>query len=87
MAKVYGGLAATKQVAYAWAVAVAPEEAGVLLRRLGLGDAAVDTAIEVGAFGHAFQLAQVMAGLVFFAADGACLWGLAGSRNPFFCFS
>jgi hypothetical protein len=59
VAKAHGGAAATKQVAYAWAVAVPPEEGGALLRRLGLGDAAVDAAAEAGAFGHAFQLAQV----------------------------
>ncbi|KIZ07625.1 Intraflagellar transport protein [Monoraphidium neglectum] len=61
VAKAHGGAAATKQVAYAWAVAVPPEEGGALLRRLGLGDAAVDAAAEAGAFGHAFQLAQVAA--------------------------
>jgi intraflagellar transport protein 172 len=61
VSKAHGGDAAAKHIAYAWAVSVAPEDAGPLLRRLGLAEAAVDAAVEAGAFGHAFQLAQAAA--------------------------
>ena len=36
VAKVYGGVNATKQVAYAWAISLGGEEGAVLLRKLGL---------------------------------------------------
>jgi intraflagellar transport protein 172 len=59
VAKVCGGLPAVKAVAYGWAVAVGADGAGGLLQRLGLGEAAVDAAVEAGDFEYAFQLAQV----------------------------
>lgn len=59
MAKAYGGAPATKTVAYAWAASMDVEQAGPLLRRVGLGDAAVEAAVEAGDFGRAFALAQV----------------------------
>lgn len=45
-------------MAYAWAVGLGADEGAALLKRLGLADAAVDYAVESGAFAHAFQLAQ-----------------------------
>ncbi|WIA40104.1 hypothetical protein OEZ86_013511 [Tetradesmus obliquus] len=41
VAKVFGGLAAAKQVAYAWAISLSQEEAASLLRRLNLANAVV----------------------------------------------
>ncbi|KAF8062969.1 IFT172 [Scenedesmus sp. PABB004] len=96
VAKVFGGLAATKQasrggggglracvaagrrafgrltglhrgatmlpqVAYAWAISLSQDDAAALLRRLGLGEGAVDAAVEAGAWAHAFQLAELAA--------------------------
>lgn len=49
------------QVAYAWAISLSQDEAAALLRRLNLGEAVVDCAVEAGAFVHAFQLAQIAA--------------------------
>lgn len=49
------------QVAYTWATSLSQEQAATLLRRLNLGDAVVDYAVEAGAFAHAFQLAQIVA--------------------------
>jgi hypothetical protein len=49
---------AVLQVAYAWAVELGGSEGAVLLQRLGLADGAVEYAMEVGAFAHAFQLAE-----------------------------
>lgn len=49
------------QVAYAWATSLNEDEAAALLRRLNLGEGVVDYAMEVGAFSHAFQLAQLAA--------------------------
>ncbi|GBF87714.1 intraflagellar transport protein [Raphidocelis subcapitata] len=61
VSKAHGGAAAARQVAYEWAVSMPPEEGGALLRRLGLGDAAVEAAVEAAAFDHALQLAQARA--------------------------
>jgi len=49
------------QVAFEWSVALGPDEGGVMLRRLGLSEAAVDAAVEAGAWQHAFALAQTSA--------------------------
>jgi intraflagellar transport protein 172 len=49
------------QVAYAWATSLNEDEAAALLRRLNLGEGVVDYAMEIGAFSHAFQLAQLAA--------------------------
>lgn len=49
------------QVAYAWATSLNEDEAAALLRRLNLAEGVVDYAMEVGAFSHAFQLAQLAA--------------------------
>ena len=46
------------QVAYAWAVGLGGDNGAALLQQLGLAEAAVEYAIEVGAFAHAFQLAE-----------------------------
>lgn len=48
-------------MAYAWATSLNEDEAAALLRRLNLGEAVVDYAVELGAFNHAFQLAQLAA--------------------------
>ncbi|KAJ9515621.1 hypothetical protein QJQ45_021684, partial [Haematococcus lacustris] len=58
VAKVYGGVNASKQVAYAWAVSLGGEEGATLLRKLGLLEAAIDYAVESGAFPQAFDLAR-----------------------------
>lgn len=49
------------QVAYAWAASLSQDKAGLLLRRLGLGEAVVDAAAEGGDWGAAFSLAQAAA--------------------------
>jgi intraflagellar transport protein 172 len=49
------------QVAYAWATSLNEDEAAALLRRLSMGESVVDYAVEIGAFNHAFQLAQLAA--------------------------
>jgi intraflagellar transport protein 172 len=45
-------------VAYAWAVGLGGDQGAALLQQLGLAEAAVEYAVEVGAFAHAFQLAE-----------------------------
>jgi intraflagellar transport protein 172 len=49
------------QVAYAWATSLNEDEAAALLRRLNMGEGVVEHAMEIGAFNHAFQLAQLAA--------------------------
>lgn len=49
------------QVAYAWATSLSEEDAAALLRRLNMAEGVVDYAVEVNAFNHAFQLAQLAA--------------------------
>ncbi|KAK9829656.1 hypothetical protein WJX72_007146 [[Myrmecia] bisecta] len=61
VAKTCGGVNASKQVAYAWAVALGGEEGAQLLSKFGLVEQAIDYALESGAFGHAFELAQASA--------------------------
>lgn len=58
VAKVHGGVNASKRVAYAWAMDLGGEQGAKLLTRLGLVEPAIDYAIESGAFEHAFELAQ-----------------------------
>ncbi|GAX77698.1 hypothetical protein CEUSTIGMA_g5141.t1 [Chlamydomonas eustigma] len=58
VAKVYGGVNASKQVAYAWAVSLGGDEGAVLLRKLGLLEQAIDYATESGAFVQAFELTR-----------------------------
>ncbi|MEW5300130.1 MAG: hypothetical protein WDW38_002966 [Sanguina aurantia] len=58
VAKVYGGAAASKQVAYAWAITLGGEEGATLLKKLGLLDQAIDYAVESGAFAQAFELTR-----------------------------
>ena len=58
VAKVYGGVNASKQVAYAWAVSLGGDEGATLLRKLGLLEQAIDYATESGAFAQAFELAK-----------------------------
>lgn len=50
-----------RQVAYAWATSLNEDEAAALLRRLNMGEGVVEYAMEIGAFNHAFQLAQLAA--------------------------
>lgn len=49
------------QVAYAWATSLNEDEAAALLRRLNMGEGVVEYAMEIGAFNHAFQIAQLAA--------------------------
>lgn len=64
VAKAFGGVNASKQVAYAWAVHLEVEEKKgtaakmALLRKMGLVEYAIDYAMENGDFEHAFQLAD-----------------------------
>jgi len=58
VAKEHGGLAASKQVAYAWAVSLGGEAGAKLLTKFGLIEQAIDYATESGAFDHAFELAR-----------------------------
>ena len=58
VAKVFGGINASKQVAYAWAVSLGGEQGGQLLKKLGLVEQAIDYAIESGAFAHAFEFTR-----------------------------
>ncbi len=50
VAKVYGGVSASKQVAYAWALTLGGEEGAQLLKKMGLLDHAIEYAVESGAF-------------------------------------
>eukprot|EP00939_MAST-03C_sp_MAST-3C-sp1_P000124 g124.t1 len=58
VAKYNGGVQASKQVAYAWAMSLGGEAGAKLLRKLGLIEQAIDYAIERRAFDHAFELAR-----------------------------
>lgn len=58
VAKLFGGAAGGKQVAYAWAVSLGGEEGAALLTKFGLIEQAVEYAIESGAFAHAFELTR-----------------------------
>lgn len=58
VAKMFGGAQASKQVAYAWAVTLGGDEGAQLLRKLGLLEAAIEYAVESGAFQQAFELTR-----------------------------
>lgn len=58
VAKEHGGVGASKQVAYAWAVSLGGEAGARLLTKFGLIEQAIDYAVESGAFEHAFELAR-----------------------------
>lgn len=58
VAKVHGGAAASKRVAYAWALALGGEAGAKLLDKLGLIEPAIEYATDSGAFDHAFELAR-----------------------------
>lgn len=58
VAKMYGGVNASKQVAYAWAISLGGDEGAVLLKKLGLLEHAIDYATESGAFAQAFELTR-----------------------------
>ena len=58
VAKYNGGVQASKQVAYAWAMTLGGEAGAKLLRKLGLIEQAIDYAIERRSFDHAFELAR-----------------------------
>jgi len=61
VAKLHGGAAASKQVAFAWAVSLGGEAGAKLLQKFGLIEQAIDYAIESNAFEHAFELARISA--------------------------
>lgn len=67
VAKVYGGVQASKQVAYAWAISLGDEEGAALLKKLGLLDQAIDYAVESGAF------AQVGRGIICIRGSIICV--------------
>jgi intraflagellar transport protein 172 len=46
------------QVAYAWAVSLGGDAGAALLQKFGLLEAAIDFAMESGAFAHAFELTR-----------------------------
>merc|ERR1711966_523635 len=58
VAKLHGGVNASKRVAYAWALALGGEAGAKLLTKLGLIEPAIDYAIESVQFTHAFELAR-----------------------------
>ena len=58
VAKGHGGVNASKQVAYAWAVSLGGEAGAKLLTKFGLIEQAIDYATESGNFEQAFQLAR-----------------------------
>eukprot|EP00618_Florenciella_parvula_P017071 CAMPEP_0119543784 /NCGR_PEP_ID=MMETSP1344-20130328/54343_1 /TAXON_ID=236787 /ORGANISM="Florenciella parvula, Strain CCMP2471" /LENGTH=1740 /DNA_ID=CAMNT_0007588171 /DNA_START=113 /DNA_END=5335 /DNA_ORIENTATION=- len=58
VAKLHGGVNASKRVAYAWALALGGEAGAKLLTKLGLIEPAIEYAMESGAFDHAFELAR-----------------------------
>ena len=58
VAKLHGGVNASKKVAYAWAVSLGGEAGAKLLTKFGLVEQAIDYATESGSFDHAFQLAN-----------------------------
>jgi len=58
VAKLHGGVNASKKVAYAWAVSLGGEAGAKLLTKFGLIEQAIDYATESGAFEHAFELAM-----------------------------
>ena len=58
VAKSHGGVNASKQVAYAWAVALGGDAGAKLLTKFGLIEQAIDYAMESGAFEQAFSLAK-----------------------------
>jgi len=57
VAKLHGGVNASKKVAYAWATSLGGEAGAKLLTKFGLIDEAIEYAMEIGAFEHAFSLA------------------------------
>ncbi|KAG0608561.1 hypothetical protein M758_8G115000 [Ceratodon purpureus] len=58
VAKLYGGVTGSKQVAYAWAVSLGGDAGAQLLVKLGLVEQAIEYAMEAGAFEHAFDLCR-----------------------------
>ena len=58
VAKGHGGVNASKQVAYAWAVHLGGEAGAKLLTKFGLIEQAIDYATESGKFDQAFELAR-----------------------------
>ncbi|CAK9199445.1 unnamed protein product [Sphagnum troendelagicum] len=59
VAKMFGGINGSKEVAYAWAVSLGEEAGTQLLVKLGLVEQAIEYAMEAGAFEHAFDLSHV----------------------------
>jgi len=57
-AKVYGGVNASKHVAFLWASSLGGEAGAKLLTKLGLIEQAIDYACESGSFAFAFELAK-----------------------------
>eukprot|EP01006_Ploeotia_vitrea_P029927 TRINITY_DN62385_c0_g2_i1.p1 TRINITY_DN62385_c0_g2~~TRINITY_DN62385_c0_g2_i1.p1 ORF type:complete len:917 (-),score=137.59 TRINITY_DN62385_c0_g2_i1:98-2488(-) len=57
-AKLHGGVNASKQVVFAWAVHLGGEMGAKLLTKFGLVEQAIEYAIESGHFVHAAELAQ-----------------------------
>ncbi|EFJ49307.1 intraflagellar protein IFT172 [Volvox carteri f. nagariensis] len=58
VAKGYGGINASKQVAYAWALTLGGDEGAQLLKKMGLLDQAIEYAVESGAFAQAFEMTR-----------------------------
>jgi len=58
VAKLHGGVNASKQVVFAWAVQLGGEMGAKLLTKFGLVEQAIEYAIESGHFDHAVELAQ-----------------------------
>jgi len=58
VAKLHGGVSASKQVAFSWAVSLGGEAGAKLLQKFGLIDQAIDYAIESSSFEHGFVFAR-----------------------------
>ena len=58
VAKLHGGVGASKQVVFAWAVQLGGEMGAKLLTKFGLVEQAIEYAIESGHFEHAVELAS-----------------------------
>eukprot|EP00667_Euglena_gracilis_P000220 EG_transcript_220 len=58
VAKLHGGVNASKQVVFAWAVQLGGELGAKLLTKFGLVEQAIEYAIDSGHFDHAVELAQ-----------------------------
>ena len=65
VAKSHAGSAASKQVVYNWATSVGGEAGAKLLEKFGLVEEAIQYAMDLGSWDHAFELAHSVSCRVF----------------------